>query len=137
MRRAPLVSWELDTISLFHLMMRLDTAERRSFYEHLAVTGRWSSRELDKQINSMLYERTLLSSQPANLTPALPDLSRPPAPSDEIFRDPYLLDFLGLTDAYSERDLEAALVANMGLYAQTAGNFVARVQSLLPSHSRR
>jgi len=105
----------------YRSLMRLDTAERRSFYERLAVAGRWSSRELDKQINSMLYERTLLSSQPADLAPSLPDPNRAPAPSDEVFRDPYLLDFLGLTGAYLERDLEAALVANIEKFLLALG----------------
>jgi len=75
----------------YRTLMRLPE-EQRAFYERLAVTGRWSSRELDKQINSMLYERTLLSSQPADLVPSLPDPHREAAPSDAVFRDPYVLD---------------------------------------------
>ncbi len=47
----------------YRTLMRLPE-ERRAFYERMAVTGRWSSRELDKQINSMLYERVALSRQP-------------------------------------------------------------------------
>jgi len=75
----------------YRTLMRLPD-EQRAFYEGLAVTGRWSSREMEKQINSMLYERTLLSSQPADLVPSLPAHRRALAPSDSVFRDPYVLD---------------------------------------------
>jgi len=104
----------------YRTLMRVPDAQR-AFYEGLAVTGRWSSRELDRQITSMLYERTLLSSQPADLVPSLPDPRRAPALADEVFRDPYLLDFLGLTGAFSEKDLEAALVAHIEKFLLALG----------------
>jgi len=99
----------------YRSLMRLDSAERRAFYERMAVTGRWSSRELDKQVTSMLYERVGLSHRPEELAAPLPHPNRPGAPSEygEAFRDPYVLDFLGLDGAFSERDLETALVSHI------------------------
>ncbi len=76
----------------YRTLMPLDSAERRAFYERMAITGRWSSRELEKQINSMLYERVGLSRRPEELAASLPHPNRPVAPSDysEAFRDPYV-----------------------------------------------
>lgn len=97
----------------YRRLMQLPDPDRRAFYERLATTGRWSSRELDRQIGGMLYERTGLSRRPAGLVPSLPQPHRAPMPEDEAFRDPYVLDFLGLEDTFSEKDLEAALVRNI------------------------
>jgi predicted nuclease of restriction endonuclease-like (RecB) superfamily len=96
----------------YRTLMRLPD-DQRDFYAHLAVTGRWSSRELERQINSMLYERAALSRRPEELTGSLPQPNRPATTYDDAFRDPYVLDFLGLTGAFSEKDLEAALVQNI------------------------
>jgi len=119
----------------YRSLMRLDSAERRAFYERMAVTGRWSSRELDKQVNSMLYERVGLSRRPEELAASLPHPNRPVAPSDygEAFRDPYVLDFLGLDGAFSERDLEAALVSHIERFLLELGHgfcFVGRQRRL-------
>jgi len=59
----------------YRTLMRLPS-ERRVFYEQLAATGRWSSRELERQINSMLYERTGLSGRPEELASSLPQPGR-------------------------------------------------------------
>lgn len=72
----------------------------------------WSTRELRAQINGMLYERTALSKKPAALIEQeLSALRRDDkvAP-DLVFKDPYFLDFLGLRDTYSEKDLESAIL---------------------------
>ena len=119
----------------YRTLMRLDGAERRAFYERTAATGRWSSRELDRQINSMLYERVGLSRRPEELAATLPHPNRPVAPSEygEAFRDPYVLDFLGLDSAFSERDLEAALVSHIERFLLELGHgfcFVGRQQRL-------
>jgi len=93
----------------YRSLMRLDDGPR-SFYERVAITGRWSSRELDKQINSMLYERTALSRQPTRTLAAATTGNAEPLSTADVFKDPYLLDFLGLEDTFSEKDLEAALI---------------------------
>jgi predicted nuclease of restriction endonuclease-like (RecB) superfamily len=96
----------------YRTLMRLAEAQR-GFYEQVAAAGRWSSRELEKQINSMLYERTALSRKPEQLLGALPTGETSLAQHVDAFKDPYVLDFLGLEDTFSEKDLEAALVRNM------------------------
>ncbi len=96
----------------YRSLMRLENLQARAFYERMAITGRWSSRELDRQINARLYERVGLSRLPEALVSTLPDPRTPPSYED-AFRDPYILDFLGLADTYAEKDLEAALVRNI------------------------
>jgi predicted nuclease of restriction endonuclease-like (RecB) superfamily len=92
---------------------------------------RWSTRTLEKKIGGMLYERTALSRKPDLLArqelAALRDEDQ--FSPDLVFRDPYLLDFLGLKDAYGERDLEAAILREMEAFILELGAgfaFVAR-----------
>lgn len=84
----------------------------RDFYAEMCRVERWSVRALRSRIDSMLYERTALSKKPAALVEqelaALREEDR--LTPDLVFRDPYVLDFLGLQDTYSERDLEDALL---------------------------
>ena len=96
----------------YHTLMRLPD-EQRAFYGQVAAAGRWSSRELDKQLNSMLYERAALSRTPDALLAAIPGGETPLASHVGAFKDPYVLDFLGLEDTFSEKDLEAGLVREM------------------------
>jgi predicted nuclease of restriction endonuclease-like (RecB) superfamily len=99
------------TWSHYRTLMRLPN-DQRAFYEQVAAGGRWSSRELEKQINSMLYERMALSRKPDELLAAIPTGETRTA-SRDVFKDPYVLDFLDLTDTFSERDLETALIRNI------------------------
>ena len=82
--------------------------EQREFYLRLAIRERWDTRELERQLKSALFERTVLA--PPKLSAVLRELQ----PSAEtIFKDAYLLDFLDLPTGHSEADLQAALVANL------------------------
>jgi predicted nuclease of restriction endonuclease-like (RecB) superfamily len=84
------------------IMSRCKTQEERLFYLNLAATERHSTRELDRQINSSIFERTQLA-----------DIKPPVAQAPNlkgIFRDSYILDFLNLPPSHSEDDLQAALV---------------------------
>jgi predicted nuclease of restriction endonuclease-like (RecB) superfamily len=86
----------------------------RAFYEAEALRGGWTSRQLDRQIQSQYYQRTALSRDKAAVlrkgSIALPvDLVTP----EEELKDPYVLEFLALRDEYSESELEAALVAKL------------------------
>jgi len=91
---------------------------------------RWSVRELRSRIDSMLYERTALSKKPAKLIEqdlkALRDEDR--LTPDLVFRDPYVLDFLGLRDTYSERELESALLREIESFLLELGNGFAFVE---------
>lgn len=76
---------------------------------------KWSTRTLMERISSMLYERTAISKKPEdtikNELQQLKDAQQ--ITPDLIFRDPYFLDFLGLKDTYSEKDLESAIIAEL------------------------
>jgi predicted nuclease of restriction endonuclease-like (RecB) superfamily len=110
------------TWSQYRTLMRLPDQNQRDFYARLAISGRWSSRELERQIGSMLYERAALSRKSDQLAGELPEKGSALAPYDTTFRDPYILDFLGLEDSYSERDLEAALIRNIERFLLELGS---------------
>lgn len=92
---------------------------------------RWNTRTLNQKIQSMLFERTAFSKRPGTLMAAeLRKLREQDQVSpDLVFRDPYLLDFLGLKDTYSEKDLEAAILREVEAFILELGVgfcFVAR-----------
>jgi predicted nuclease of restriction endonuclease-like (RecB) superfamily len=101
----PIASALLTQLSWTHhyiLISRCKTEEERLFYLQLAATERYSTRELDRQINSGIFERTRLADAklPVAQTPNLTG----------VFRDSYVLDFLNLPPSHSEDDLQTALV---------------------------
>jgi predicted nuclease of restriction endonuclease-like (RecB) superfamily len=109
----------------------IDDPLKRDFYLELCRVERWSTRTLGKKIGSMLFERTGLSKKPGLLAKqelqALRESDR--VTPDLIFRDPYILDFLGLKDVYSERDLENAILRELEGFLLELGagfTFVAR-----------
>lgn len=88
---------------------------QREFYAEMCRVERWSVRTLRGKVQGMLYERTALSRKPEKLArqelAALRDEDK--LTPDLVFRDPYLLSFLGLSDTYSEQDLEAAILRDI------------------------
>lgn len=113
----------------------LDDPLKREFYAEMCRVERWSTRTLQKKIGGMLFERTALSKKPAKLAKQElaklrdEDLMSP----DLVFRDPYFLDFLGLADTYSERDLEAAILRELEAFILELGvgfAFVARQERI-------
>src|SRR6266545_2310982 len=88
---------------------------QRDFYAEMCRVERWSVRTLRAKVQSMLFERTALSRKPAELArqelQALREEDR--LTPDLVFRDPYVLDFLGLADTYSEKDLETAILREL------------------------
>lgn len=109
-----IVSSLLRQLSWTHFLsiIYLKDPLQRDFYAEMCRIERWSTRTLQERIQSMLYERTALSRKPTQLIQqelkALREEDR--LTPDLVFRDPYVLDFLGLKDTYSERDLENALL---------------------------
>jgi hypothetical protein len=87
----------------------------REFYTRMCIMERWSRRTLRQKIQGMLFERTAISRKPAALAvqelEALRHEDR--MSTDLVFRDHYVLDFLGLKDAFGERDLETAILREM------------------------
>src|SRR5713101_1181334 len=99
----------------FKRLIYVDDSLKRDFYAEMCRIERWSTRTLEKKIGSMLFERTALSRKPAKLMEMeLKQLrEEDKLTPDMIFRDPYLLDFLGLKDIYAEKDVESAILREM------------------------
>jgi len=102
-------------------LMRLED-DARAFYEQEALRGGWSVRQLDRQIDSRFYERTMMSRNKA----AMMRRGRSPRPEDETtaeeeIKDPFVLEFLDLKDEYSESDLEEALVTSLEAFLLELG----------------
>jgi len=126
--------------SHYCLLMRLDEPFKREFYETECIIGNWSVRQLDRQIQSMLYERTALSKRKLAVISKAHEKPIAVRPEDEI-KDPYILEFLGLRDEYSESQLEEALVRHLEHFLLELGigfTFVARQKriTLEGSHYR-
>lgn len=106
----------------------------RQFYETEALRGGWTVRQLERQINSLFYERTGLSKNKAAMLKK-GEKSNPEdqiAADDEI-KDPFVLEFLGLKDEYSESDLEAAIIEHLERFLLELGSdfaFVGRQKRL-------
>jgi predicted nuclease of restriction endonuclease-like (RecB) superfamily len=98
--------------SHFTAIVPLDDPLKRDFYAEMCRMENWSYRTLRDKISSMLYERTALSKKPDKLIKQeLAALrSEDKLTPDLVFRDPYILDFLGLKDTYAEKDVEAAIL---------------------------
>jgi predicted nuclease of restriction endonuclease-like (RecB) superfamily len=116
-------------------LMPLDRPLQREFYAEMSRVERWSVRTLRQKIDAMLYERTALSRKPAELAAMeLKELREEDKVTPElIFRDPYILDFLGLKDTYAEKDLERAILREMEAFILELGVgfcFVARQQRM-------
>jgi predicted nuclease of restriction endonuclease-like (RecB) superfamily len=94
------LSWTHHSI----LISRCKTEAERLFYLQLATTERYSTRELDRQINSGIFERTSLADTKLSQTIH-------PKSFSGVFRDTYVLDFLNLPPNHSENELKTALVA--------------------------
>lgn len=107
----------------FIALLPLKDQLAREFYAEMCRVERWSVRTLRQKINSMLFERTALSKNSEEVVrQELASLRGGQMTPDMVFRDPYLLDFLGLSGAYSEKDLEAAILREMESFLLEMGN---------------
>mgnify|MGYP001545055032 FL=1 len=122
--------------SHFTLLLPLKDSLQREFYAEMCRIERWSVRILREKIDGMLYERTALSKKPASLIKMEikklrdKDILSP----DLVFRDPYILHFLKLKDAYNEKDLEVAILRELEHFILELGQgfaFVERQKSML------
>lgn len=115
-------------------LLSVDSSEARVFYEGEAIRGGWSVRQLDRQISTQFYERTALSKNKASM---LKKGERPHAgevlTAEEEIKEPYVLEFLGLKDEYSENDLEEALIVHLERFLLELGSdfaFIGRQKRL-------
>lgn len=119
----------------YRLLIQIDDKDKREYYELETANNNWIGRELERQINSGLYERLLLSNDKKSVLEVARKERQPESPT-EIIKDPMVLEFLGLKPdaAYYEKDLERALITNLQAFLLELGNgfsFVARQKRIL------
>lgn len=117
--------------SHIRLLMYIGDPVKREFYIEIGRLEHWSVRQMQERINSMLFERTAISRKPElTIRHDLELLRREDRMSSDLaFRDPYVLDFLGLSDSYSENDLESAILHELQQFIIELGSdfaFLAR-----------
>lgn len=118
----------------YRTLLRVAKPEARSFYEIEAIKNNWSARELERQINSLLYERLALSKDKKGLMQLAIKGHHVERPGD-VFKDPVVIEFLGLPESprLVETDLEQALINNLQAFLLELGKgfaFVARQERL-------
>ena len=121
--------------SQYRMLIQISDPDKREYYELEAVNEGWTGRQLERQINSMLYERLLLSNDKESVL-AVARKERTPEAPQEIIKDPMVLEFLGLErkGAYYEKDLENAIISHIADFLLEMGkgfSFVARQKRLL------
>lgn len=121
-----------DELSWTHyrLLMKVENESARDFYMREAVKSQWSTRQLERQINSFFYERLLSSKNKEEVSAEIQTLEPAKKPED-VIRDPYVLEFLGLSSSndFYESDLEQALITHLQKFLLEPGrefSFVAR-----------
>lgn len=125
--------------SHLRLLIQIDDPLKRDFYLEICRVERWSVRQLQERINSLLFERTAISKKPEEtIRQDLNQLRDQGQISPDLtFRDPYVLDFLGLSDSYSEKDLESAILAELQRFIIKLGSdfaFLARQKRITIDH---
>ena len=119
----------------YRLLIQIADSDKREYYELEAANNGWTARQMERQINSQLYERLLLSNDKESVL-AVARKERIPELPQEIIKDPMVLEFLGLERkaSYYEKDLEQALITHLQKFLLELGNgftFVARQKRIL------
>lgn len=121
--------------SQYKLLISIEDDDKREYYLHESVNNCWTFRELERQVNSSLYERLLLSNDKESVL-AVARKERIPQTPEEVIKDPMVLEFLGLKpqSSYYEKDLENAIITNLQDFLLEMGDgftFVARQKRIL------
>lgn len=121
--------------SQYKLLIGIADKDKREYYELEAANNCWTARQMQRQINSMLYERLLMSNDKEAVL-AMARKERMPEKPQEIIKDPMVLEFLGLEKKahYYESDLETELINHLQDFILELGNgftFVARQKRIL------
>ena len=122
--------------SHFRELLPIDNELKRNFYAEMCSIEGWSVRTLQDKVKRMLFERTAVAKKPEDVAEQELKLlrERGELTPDLVFRDPYLLDFLGLTGAYDEKDVENAILREMEQFLLELGThftFVARQKRIM------
>ena len=120
--------------SLYRHLLKVDSPDARAFYEIEAIKNNWSARELERQINSLLFERLAKSKDKAGLMKLATKGQEIATPAD-VFKDPVVIEFLGLPESNRlvESDLEQALINNLQAFLLELGKgfaFVSRQERI-------
>jgi predicted nuclease of restriction endonuclease-like (RecB) superfamily len=121
--------------SQYRRLIQIDNPDKREYYEQEALHNSWTGREMERQIDSGLYERLLASSDKKAVL-AVARRERLPESPAEVIKSPMVLEFLGLKPdaSYYEKDLETALITNLQAFLLELGNgfsFVARQKRIV------
>ncbi len=113
----------------YRILIRIENQDKREFYIAESDKNNWTARQLERQVNSLLFERLLMSSDIKDVLAVARNEKLPDA--REIIKDPMVLEFLGLKReaAYYEMDLESAIITHLQDFIMELGNgfaFVAR-----------
>ena len=100
--------------SQYKLLIRIEDEDKRAYYIEETCNNNWSSRQLERQINSQLYECLLMSNDKEKVLAVAKKEAKPDHPK-EIIKDPMVLEFLGLRSQsnYFEKDLESAIISKL------------------------
>ncbi len=120
--------------SLYRQLLKVASPDARAFYEIEAIKNNWSARELERQINSLLFERLAKSKDKTGLMKLATTGQEITAPAD-IFKDPVIIEFLGLPESHRlvESDLEQALINNLQAFLLELGKgfaFISRQERI-------
>ena len=121
--------------SQYKLLISIPDPDKREYYELEAVNNAWNGREMKRQIDSLLYERLLMSNDKESVL-AVARQQRLPEEPTEVIKDPMVLEFLGLERKahYYEKDLEQAIITHIAEFLLEMGkgfSFVARQKRIL------
>ncbi len=120
--------------SLYRHLLKVEALDARAFYEIEAIKNNWSARELERQINSLLFARLARSKDKAGLL-KLATKGQEIATAGDVFKDPVVIEFLGLPESARlvESDLEQALITNLQTFLLELGKgfaFVSRQERM-------
>jgi predicted nuclease of restriction endonuclease-like (RecB) superfamily len=119
----------------YRMLIQISDSDKREYYELEAVNNAWTGRELERQINSQLYERLLLSNDKESVL-AVARKERIPETPQEVVKDPMILEFLGLEKkpSFYESDLEGEILSHITEFLLELGkgfSFVARQKRIM------
>ena len=119
----------------YRRLIQIDDPEKREYYELESVNNAWTAREIERQIDSLLYER-LLAINDKEAVLAVARKERIPESPQEIIKQPTVLELLGLKReaAYYEKDLEQAIITHIAKFMLEMGkgfSFVARQKRIM------
>jgi predicted nuclease of restriction endonuclease-like (RecB) superfamily len=114
----------------YKILLSIENEDKRNFYIAESIKNHWSSRQMERQVNSQLFERLLLSNKKEKVM-AVAHKEQFPSEGKEIIKDPMVLEFLGLKQesSYYEQEIETAIISHLQEFLLELGNgfsFMAR-----------